>query len=63
MGFLADENFPLDAVEALRQSGHDVAWIRSGFQLERVLILEDRQSLENQKIGRASCRERVLMPV
>ena len=29
MRFLADENFPLDAVEALRQSGHDVAWIRS----------------------------------
>jgi hypothetical protein len=24
MRFLADENFPLDAVEALRQSGHDV---------------------------------------
>lgn len=29
MRFLADENFPLDAVEALRQSGHNVAWIRS----------------------------------
>jgi predicted nuclease of predicted toxin-antitoxin system len=29
MRFLADENFPLDAVEALRQNGHDVAWIRS----------------------------------
>ncbi len=29
MRFLADENFPLDAVEVLRQSGHDVAWIRS----------------------------------
>jgi predicted nuclease of predicted toxin-antitoxin system len=29
MRFLADENFPLDAVEALRQNGHDVAWIRN----------------------------------
>jgi len=28
MYFLANENFPLDAVEALRQNGHDVAWIR-----------------------------------
>ena len=29
MRFLADENFPLDAVEALRQKGQDVAWIRT----------------------------------
>ena len=28
MRFLANENFPLDAVEALRAAGHDVAWIR-----------------------------------
>ena len=28
MNFLANENFPFDAVEALRQDGHDVAWIR-----------------------------------
>lgn len=28
MLFLANENFPFDAVEALRQNGHDVAWIR-----------------------------------
>ena len=28
MRFLANENFPLDAVEALRQNGHDIAWIR-----------------------------------
>lgn len=27
--FLANENFPGDAVEALRQAGHDVAWIRT----------------------------------
>lgn len=29
MRFLANENFPLDAVEALRQQGHDVVWIRT----------------------------------
>jgi len=27
--FLANENFPLDAVEAIRKIGHDVAWIRT----------------------------------
>jgi hypothetical protein len=29
MRFLADENFPGDAVTALRASGHDVVWIRT----------------------------------
>jgi predicted nuclease of predicted toxin-antitoxin system len=29
MRFLADENFPGDAVAALRTSGHDVLWIRT----------------------------------
>jgi predicted nuclease of predicted toxin-antitoxin system len=28
MRFLANENFPLDAVALLRKQGHDVAWIR-----------------------------------
>jgi predicted nuclease of predicted toxin-antitoxin system len=28
MRFLADENFPRAAVEALRAGGHDVAWVR-----------------------------------
>jgi len=28
MRFLANENFLFDAVEALRQNGHDVTWIR-----------------------------------
>jgi predicted nuclease of predicted toxin-antitoxin system len=27
--FLANENFPLDVVEAVRKIGHDVAWIRT----------------------------------
>lgn len=29
MCFLANENFPADAVEALRATGHDVVWIRT----------------------------------
>ncbi|MBJ7898411.1 MAG: hypothetical protein GC158_00500 [Cyanobacteria bacterium RI_101] len=29
MRFLANENFPLDSVEALRQQEHDVVWIRT----------------------------------
>lgn len=29
MRFLANENFPADAVEALRATGHDVVWIRT----------------------------------
>lgn len=29
MRLLADENFPIDAVEALRARGHDVLWIRT----------------------------------
>lgn len=29
MRFLANENFPADAVEALRAAGHDILWIRT----------------------------------
>jgi predicted nuclease of predicted toxin-antitoxin system len=29
MQFLANENFALDVVAALRNEGHDVAWIRT----------------------------------
>ena len=29
MQFLANENLPLDVVEALRNQGHDVTWIRT----------------------------------
>ncbi len=29
MRFLANENFPGDAVAALRAAGHDVAWVRT----------------------------------
>jgi hypothetical protein len=46
MRFLADENFPGDAVTALRTLGHDVLWIRTdapGITDEEVLArgLED----------------------
>jgi predicted nuclease of predicted toxin-antitoxin system len=40
MTFLADENFPRPAIEALRDAGFDVAWIsegQSGATDERVL--------------------------
>jgi predicted nuclease of predicted toxin-antitoxin system len=40
--FLADENFPLDAVSALRAAQHDVRWIRDstpGIQDAEVLAL------------------------
>jgi hypothetical protein len=33
--FLANENFPLDAVIALRENGHDVAWVREDAQGSR----------------------------
>lgn len=48
MLFLANENFPLDAVEALRLQEHDVVWIRTkspGISDTEVLCLaqtEDR---------------------
>ena len=29
MRILANENFPSDAIAALRQRGHDVAWVRT----------------------------------
>ena len=40
MRILANENFPLDAIELLRQGGMDVQWIREfcpGMRDERVL--------------------------
>ena len=29
MRLLADENFPLQTIEALRHAGHDVTWVRT----------------------------------
>jgi len=41
MRFLGNENFPLKAVEALREEGHDVLWVRTdspGITDEEVLF-------------------------
>lgn len=47
MRFLADENFPGDAVIALRSADHDVAWIRTdnpGCSDEEVLGIALREN-------------------
>lgn len=43
MRFLANENFPFDAVEALRQNGHNVTWIRTDFSVivDRIEQIEE----------------------
>ncbi len=49
MRLLANENFPLDAVNALREAGHDVAWIREdsrGISDDKVLF----QAQEEKRI-------------
>jgi len=51
MHILANENFPADAVNALRQHGHEVVWVR-----------EDAPgSLDTQVLQRAQDEERVLI--
>ena len=51
MRILADENFPRDAVVALRERGHDVAWVHS----------DAPGSTDVQVIARAQAEERVLV--
>ena len=51
MRLLANENFPLDAVEALRVNGHDVAWIRE----------DARGSRDDEVLARAQKEERILI--
>ncbi len=51
MRFLADENFPYDAVRALRDDGHDVAWVRTDAP-----GISDRQVL-----ARAMANHRILL--
>jgi len=49
MRFLANENFPSDAVQALRSDGHDVVWIREtapGIADPEVL----RQAVQEERI-------------
>ena len=51
MRLLANENFPQDAVDALRKIGHDVAWIRE----------DARGSLDEQVLARAQEEKRILV--
>ena len=51
MRLLANENFPLDAVEALRKIGHDVTWIRE----------DARGSQDEQVLARAQKEDRILV--
>ena len=51
MTFLANENFPLDAVEALRQAGHDVAWVRT----------DAPGSTDPQVLARAVAERRIML--
>jgi predicted nuclease of predicted toxin-antitoxin system len=51
MRFLADENFPGDAVAALRDDAHDVAWVRS----------DAPGSSDGEVLARASSEERILL--
>jgi predicted nuclease of predicted toxin-antitoxin system len=66
MRLLADENFPKSAVEALREAGHDVAWVSeetSGIADSAVLaraIAEERILLTMDKdFGELAFRERL----
>jgi len=51
MRFLADENFPGDAVTALRRAGHDVAWVRT----------DAPGSLDRDVLSQAMNEERILL--
>ncbi|MBK9262678.1 MAG: DUF5615 family PIN-like protein [Polyangiaceae bacterium] len=51
MRILANENFPGDAVEALRTLGHDVAWIR----------IDAPGSTDIQVLARATREQRLLL--
>jgi len=51
MRLLANENFPLDAVEALRADGHDVSWVRE----------ESRGETDTQILLRAQKENRIII--
>lgn len=51
MRFLADENFPGNAVLALQQQGHDVLWIR----------LDAPGSSDQEILTRAQAEERIIL--
>jgi len=51
MRFLANENFPWNAVEVLRQNGHDVAWIR----------IDSPGISDSEVLSRAQTENRILL--
>jgi predicted nuclease of predicted toxin-antitoxin system len=51
MKLLANENFPGEAVEALRQEGHDVAWVRT----------ESPGARDDAVLARAQTEQRILV--
>lgn len=50
MRILADENFPGDAVEALRHQGYDVVWVRTDAPGSSDRIILARAQAENRII-------------
>lgn len=48
MRILANENFPRDAVEALRARGHDVSWVRTDSPGSTDLQVVDRAASEGR---------------
>ena len=51
MYLLANENFPADAIAALRQRGHDVVWVHT----------EAPGSSDEQVLARAQAEDRILI--
>jgi len=51
MRFIANENFPYDAVTALRERGHDVVWVRT----------DAPGSSDEDVLKRARTEERILL--
>lgn len=50
MRLLADENFPRPTVEALRQDGHDVIWVRTDCPASKDTALLDRAEEEGRLV-------------
>jgi predicted nuclease of predicted toxin-antitoxin system len=50
VNLLADENFPLLAVEALRDAGHDVLWARADMAGEADDVILQRARSENRVV-------------
>jgi predicted nuclease of predicted toxin-antitoxin system len=48
MRLVADENFPLPTIEALRQAGHDVTWVRTDCPGTKDAALLDRAEAEGR---------------